>query len=124
MSAVRSTPAGAALGAAAIVAAASAAIVVSGRIPAFSANRGLLQLVVAIPLALLATAAALAYVRVLTRAQMLWAMLPVAALVLLGAGAFELGYRAWGWVLALDAVMFVPWVAGMMVGSALRGRRR
>ena len=66
---------------------------------------------------------AIAIARALDRAQMLWAMLPVALLILIVAGAFGIGYKAWGWVLALDALVFGPWVVGLLIGLAVRARR-
>jgi hypothetical protein len=111
------------LAAVAIVAVALAAIWVSGHFEAFARDRGLLQLLVAIPLASLGTAAGLAWFRLLTTRQMLWAMLPVEMLILLGAGILGLDYRAWPWALALSGFLFIPWVAGFLIGSALADRR-
>jgi len=120
---LRSTVAGSALGAVAMVFAAAAAIWSSGHFEAFARDRGMLQLVVAIPLATLATAWALAYFRMLSARQMLWAMLPVAGLILAGAGALGLDYRALPWTLGLSSFLFVPWMVGLFVGSRLARRR-
>lgn len=117
---VGSTPLGAGLGALAMVLAVLGAVWVTGYVEAFSANRGLLQLLVAIPLASLLAAGALAFCGVLTRPQMLWAMLPVAGLIALGIGALGPGYRAWPWLLALGVAVFVPWIAGLSIGTAWR----
>jgi hypothetical protein len=105
-----------------MVVASLAAVWVSGHFRIFAENRGLLQLLVAIPLASLVTAGCLAFWRALTVAQLLWAMVPVEVLVLLGIVAVGPGYRAWPWALAVSAVVFVPWVAGAWIGSALSRR--
>lgn len=108
------------LGAVAMIAAVLVAIWLSGHFEAFGRDRGLLQFVVAIPAASLFTAGGLAYFRVLTSAQMLRAMLPVAVLILFGVGALGPGWAAWPWVLAIGGVMFLPWIVGLVVGSSLR----
>ena len=109
------------LGAVAMIAAALAAVWVSGLIEAFGRDRGLLQFVVAIPAASLLTAGALAYSGVLDRAQMLGAMAPVAILIILGVGALGPGWAAWPWALGIGGALFLPWTAGALIGSVLGG---
>jgi hypothetical protein len=118
---IRSTAAGTILGALAIMGAGLGAIWISGMFAAFSANRGFLQLVLAVPLALLATAGTLAFWRVLTPRQMLWAILAVEALILYGIGAFG-GFRAWPWLVAISAALVVPWLVGLAIGRSLAKR--
>ena len=117
----RSTPAGAALVALCIVMSALTAIWISGFVRIFAENRGLLQLLVAIPTASLATASALSFRGTFTPAQMLWGMVPVEVLILLGAGVLVPDVRVWPWVLAVSAVVFIPWIAGVRAGLAMRG---
>jgi len=108
-----------------MVVSAVGAIWLSGHIQAFSANRGLLQFLVAIPAGSLAVSGALAFSGTLRPAQMLWAMVPVLGIILAGVGAFGPGYRAWPWAAAISAVVFIPWVAGLLIArSWLRVRRR
>lgn len=114
----RSTPAGAALGAVLLIVSVGAALWVSGRFEIFQQDRGLLQLLVAIPLASLAVGGSAAFLRLLTVPQMLWAAAPVEALILVGSAVLGPGYRAWPWALVISAVVVVPWMAGILVGAA------
>lgn len=109
---IASTVGGAALGAASIVASALLAIGVTGFLPVFAENRGLLQLLIAIPVAAAVAGFVLASLRVLSPAQMIWALVPVEVLILVGAGAFAGDLRAWPWVVAVSACAFVPWLLG------------
>lgn len=113
----RSTAVGAALGAVSLIAAVLAAIWASGHIRVFAANRGLLQLVVVVPLTSLAAATGLTYFRILTVRQLCWAVLPIAALILVGTGLFEPGFTAWPWAALVSCVLFVPWVIGGLLGT-------
>lgn len=119
MRTIRSTTLGATVAALAIVASGLSAIWVTGWFRIFAENRGFLQLVVAIPVALLVVGGCLSYLRLLTRAQMLWGMLPVVGLILWGIGALGPGYAAWPWVLPISAAVLAPWAIGVLVGSAL-----
>lgn len=118
----RSTLAGAFLGAVLIVAATAAAVGVSGHFEIFRQDRGFLQLLIAIPVACLATAGGLAFLGVLSSSQMMWAMVPVGGLILLGSGLLGPGYRAWPWALGIGAVVLVPWAVGVWIGSSLARR--
>ena len=86
----------------------------------FTENRGQLQFVVVIPLTSLVTAGILTYYRMITSTHMLWAMLPVAGLIILAIGELGPGYAAWPWMFATGGIMFIPWVIGSIVGSGLR----
>ncbi len=112
---------GAALGAVFLIAAVLAGLWASGHIPVFAANRGLLQLVVVVPLVSLVTASGLTYLRILTLRQVCWTVLPVEALILLGTGLFEPGFTAWPWAVVVSGVLFIPWIIGGSLGSRLRG---
>jgi hypothetical protein len=114
---VGSTAAGAVLAAAAMVVSVVGAIWLTGYFEAFGANRGFLQLVVAIPGASLLTSVGLSFSGMLTRTQMLWAMAPVEGLILAAAGAFGADFVALYWVLVAHVVVFIPWLAGIAAGS-------
>jgi hypothetical protein len=116
---IRSTVAGAALGALVMVVAVLGAVWATGYLPAFARDRGFLQLVLAIPLACLATAAALTYFRVLSVPQLFWAMLPVEGLILLVSGVMGLELEVLPWTLPISAAVFVPWIGGALIGRSV-----
>jgi len=120
---IASTVGGAAFGCAAMVISALLAIWMTGYVRAFADNRGFLQLVLAVPVASATTAACLAYFRGLSPRQMLWSLLPFEVLILVGAGGLEIEYRAWPWVVAASGAVGVPWLLGLLAGSAGRRRR-
>lgn len=111
---------GAILGAIALVGAIAFAITVTGYIDAFSRDRGFLQLVLAIPVAALVTSAGTASVGLLRPGQLLWAMVPLEALILGGVGVFGGGFVAWYWAAVANVVVFVPWLLGIAIGSVVR----
>lgn len=117
---ITSAAGGAALGAIAIVASALLAVWLTGFLSLFTRNRGLLQLLLAIPVATAAAGFGLGWLGVLSRAQMLWALVPVAILILAGAGAYAGDIRAWPWAAVVGACVLVPWVLGLVAGTAAR----
>jgi hypothetical protein len=123
MRAGRSNLAVAVLVAAAIVASVVAAVWVSGFLPVFAANRGLLQVLIVIPVASLVTGSTLGMARVVPPAQMVWGMVLVEVVILIGTGVFGAGYRAWPWVMVMSSTIVIPCVIGMLGGSAIRKRR-
>lgn len=119
---VRSLPAGAFLGALAILASAAVALWLTGYIEAFSRNRGFLQLVLGIPVSGLLTAAALSYFGALAPRQLILAILPVEVLILGAAEAFGGNLAAWYWAGVANLALFLPWTAGIVLGVAIRPR--
>jgi hypothetical protein len=109
--------------AAAILASVVAAVWVSGFLPVFAANRGLLQVLIVIPVASLVTGGVLGMARVVTPAQLVWGMVLVEVVILIGTGVLGAGYRAWPWVIAMSSAIVIPGVIGMLSGSAIRKRR-
>jgi hypothetical protein len=123
MRAGRSDLAVAVLVAAAIVASVVAAVWVSGFLPVFAASRGLLQVLIVIPVASLVAGSTVGMARVITPKQMVWGMVLVEVIILIGTGVLGAGYRAWPWVMVMSSAIVIPGVIGMLGGSAI-GKRR
>lgn len=115
-----STWLGAAISACIILGTIAVAYFVSGQFPAFADNRGFFQLVVAIPLACLISALMVAFLGILNQSQMLWALVPVVALVFVGALLLDAGVQSLPWVIALSGFIVVPWMVGVAAGVMLR----
>lgn len=107
-------------GLACIVVAVALALWVSGHVEAFSRNRGMLQLFVAIPASCLVASALLAGFGILSPAQMVWTLAPVSAAVVLGVGALGPGFAAWPWMVGIGVPVLVPWLVGLSFGSLAR----
>ena len=97
----------------------AAVLGVTGLVPAFTANRGFLQLFVAVPLACLLVALLLSWTGVLRPDQLVWAPVPSVLLVALGASLLDLLIDGWPAVIAIAGLITVPWMLGLAVGTVV-----
>lgn len=95
------------------------ALLATGHVPMFAADRGRLQLLVVVPAISLITGGVLACVRPSARSTLLWSAAPIVALSFLGIATFAVGFRDWFTALVLGAVLVLPWIAGIGIGSML-----
>jgi hypothetical protein len=115
---------GGALGGLSCIGAAIAfALWATGHVETFTRNRGMLQLLVAIPASCLLTSALLAGFGILSPAQLYWTLAPVVAAVVLGVWIFGSGFADWSWMVGLGLPVLVPWLLGVWLGSLVRRAR-
>ena len=111
------------VGAVALVGTVALALSVSGRFPLFAQNRGLLQLVVAIPAACFVVAAALTHLGVLRVSDVAWSLVPAAALLLVLGYVMLLEAATLPALLLAGGAAGIPWLAGAWAAATL-GKRK